>query len=568
MKKAYLLVGSVGLLGAIAQVVPALAAKDPGSVQDGEEITTSSLKALSIIGGVETAALLAIESAASRPTSVVVPMTQPESILQNQPSTLSDNLVTQGGTVTSVSQLSDVQPSDWAFQALRSLIERRGCIAGYSDRTYQGDRALTRYEFAAGTYACLNSLAARVGQLSPDELATITRLKDEFAAELAPIRSRVGMLEPRTTELEINQFSTTTKLQGEIIFAPQYGEFGGAGRSTVIGYALLYLNTSFTGDDLLSTQLAVGNNGQDALTGAGLGSGPENSEVFFGIGDDERLGVPVVDPGQVAYAEYPSQAYLETLYYTFKPIPDLAITVGPRIYPSYFVDFNSYANLYTVDFSSGLFVNNPLIVTNYVDYYGGAGAAIDWNFGGGPITLRAVYNSVDSTLATATSTGGGLFGDPYQGTVELEFSQNDTFAVRLQYTDAAINDIRYDIYGVNAELTLGSLGIFGRYARGGLNAYGIATASGIPDTTPETFMAGVAIRDLLTPSSLLGFAIGQPFIEDRVGNATQTNYEAFYNFPLNDNITVTPVLMVVTNANNDSANSTIYQGLLRTVFSF
>lgn len=152
MKKAYLLVGSVGLLGAIAQVVPALAAKDPGSVQDGEEITTSSLKALSIIGGVETAALLAIESAASRPTSVVVPMTQPESILQNQPSTLSDNLVTQGGTVTSVSQLSDVQPSDWAFQALRSLIERHGCIAGYSDRTYQGDRALTRYEFAAGTY--------------------------------------------------------------------------------------------------------------------------------------------------------------------------------------------------------------------------------------------------------------------------------------------------------------------------------------------------------------------------------------------------------------------------------
>ena len=33
--------------------------------------------------------------------------------------------------VTSVSQLSDVQPTDWAFQALQSLVERYGCIAGY-----------------------------------------------------------------------------------------------------------------------------------------------------------------------------------------------------------------------------------------------------------------------------------------------------------------------------------------------------------------------------------------------------------------------------------------------------
>ena len=35
--------------------------------------------------------------------------------------------------VTSVSQLSDVQPTDWAFQALQSLVDRYGCIAGYPD---------------------------------------------------------------------------------------------------------------------------------------------------------------------------------------------------------------------------------------------------------------------------------------------------------------------------------------------------------------------------------------------------------------------------------------------------
>jgi hypothetical protein len=50
--------------------------------------------------------------------------------------------------VTSVAQLSDVKPTDWAFQALQSLVERYGCIVGYPDRTFRGNRALTRYELS------------------------------------------------------------------------------------------------------------------------------------------------------------------------------------------------------------------------------------------------------------------------------------------------------------------------------------------------------------------------------------------------------------------------------------
>jgi len=46
------------------------------------------------------------------------------------------------GQITSVSQLSDVQPTDWAFQALQSLVERYGCIAGYPDGAYHGNRSL------------------------------------------------------------------------------------------------------------------------------------------------------------------------------------------------------------------------------------------------------------------------------------------------------------------------------------------------------------------------------------------------------------------------------------------
>ena len=48
-----------------------------------------------------------------------------------------------------------------------------GCLSGYPDGTYRGDRPITRYEFAAGLNACLEG----VNQLLPfnrDNLATRT----------------------------------------------------------------------------------------------------------------------------------------------------------------------------------------------------------------------------------------------------------------------------------------------------------------------------------------------------------------------------------------------------------
>jgi len=60
--------------------------------------------------------------------------------------------------INSVSQLRDVSPRDWAFEALRGLVENYGCIVGYPDRTFRGNRALSRYEFAAGLNSCLNSI--------------------------------------------------------------------------------------------------------------------------------------------------------------------------------------------------------------------------------------------------------------------------------------------------------------------------------------------------------------------------------------------------------------------------
>ena len=128
--------------------------------------------------------------------------------------------------VTNVNQLRDVSPADWAYEALRSLVDRYGCIAGFPNQTYRGNQALSRYEFAAGLNSCLNQIERLVASSEAvvrEDLDTISRLTQEFEAELATLSGRVDDIESRTAFLEDNQFSTTTKLRGEVSFALSCG---------------------------------------------------------------------------------------------------------------------------------------------------------------------------------------------------------------------------------------------------------------------------------------------------------------------------------------------------------
>ncbi len=77
-------------------------------------------------------------------------------ILLDELNNLEDsNIMSQ---VNNVDRLRDVSPTDWAYEALRSLVDRYGCIVGFPDRTYRDNKALSRYEFAAGLNSCLNQI--------------------------------------------------------------------------------------------------------------------------------------------------------------------------------------------------------------------------------------------------------------------------------------------------------------------------------------------------------------------------------------------------------------------------
>ncbi len=479
--------------------------------------------------------------------------------------------------VTSVSQLKDVQPTDWAFQSLQGLVERYGCVAGYPDQTFRGNRALTRSEFAAGLNACLDPITGElrlIDGMSQDDLQLLQRLQTDFSAELATLNGRVSSLETAAEVLREQQFSRTTKLTGQAILAVNAGGFQGdrilaprgatvAGdqpNATSLYRVSLDLNTSFKGNDLLKIRLLAASPGLDD-NAAGYLEPNLGSVLDFSI------------PGR-------QELSLARAYYTFSPTRNLSVTLGPQLVAPDFIDKNRYANTSFRDFSTSALLNNFILLPRP----GGAGAVIAWNPNKGPVSLRGVYIASSGSASlpenqqffgggrpqdirlfpvSGGGAAGGLFGDPYMGLVELDYAPSKSIGLKVQYSGGKLLGSHFGVFGVNAEVALSKkVGLFARYGSG----YYPDTLLG--DIRPQYWSAGLAFQDVFTPNDLAGIGIAQPFILNTVGNATQTNIEAFYNFPVTPNFRLTPIVQVITNPANQSSNGTIVTGTVRGVFSF
>lgn len=538
-----------------------------GNIPEKFELSAGAGDNLFVTSATESAAPVVSSSSQESQYEDSTPPTSNEELRKNQSLTQSPGANEPGNLEMNpqpspqqpaVSELSDVQPTDWAYQALRSLMERYGVLSGYQDGTFRGNRPVSRYEFAAGLAATLDKvdslIANRLGdQFIQQDLVTLRRLQREYRSALDELQQSVKRIGDRVPQLEANEFSTTTKLQGQAIVASTQGSHANA---TIVARLRLNLLTSFDSKDLLLTQLEAGNNGSDAIA-------REQNKNLNLLGTTGLI----ANGGGLDYVEVENRFKLRRLYYSFRPVSDLAVTVGAKMSPRDFIDRNRYANNEAIDFSSSFFLNNPLIVQNQIDRNGGAGVALAWNPGGGQLTLRSLYIAADANQVNSNASGG-LFKDRYQASAELEYSLSNQFALRLQYTKAEINNTDINAFGVNAEYALNrNIGIFTRVGFGSYQGFNNAINQDL-DLHPFSWAVGFGIRNLLLPGTVGGIAVGQPFITDGLGNATQINYEAFYNLELSDNVSITPTLSVVTNADNDSSNNTIWQGTFRTVISF
>lgn len=579
-----------------AEVSAADLAPNP-TVATSETLKIDSTQLVAVNAPATTTEVAPISS--SSPATQEIIESAPVVVSQNAPA--NDNLA----QVTSVSQLSDVQPTDWAFQALQSLVERYGCIAGYPDGTYRGNRALTRYEFAAGLNACLDRVNELIATATADlvrreDLATLQRLQEEFSAELATLRGRVDAVEARTAELEANQFSTTTKLTGEVVAAVSdaFGDQRVNGgnldedtNTTLSARARLNFNTSFTGRDLLRTRLQAANitsfNTGTPMTRLGFETNTENQ---FEI-DDFFYRFPIGERVQVQF-DFANTEYNDNVY-TFNP----AFESSGRGAISRFGRFN------------------PI-------YRVGSGAGLTLQFNpNGPIGASVGYIA---NTANNPSDGTGLFDGSFAALGQIAFRPSDKINLGLTYArtydkgnGGTIDDDGVLIPGGGGVGGADTVSLFDGTGSNlanrpfgnvptAANHYGVQASfrpsdkftisgwAGLTDAedklragdnsaTAFNYAVSLAIQDVGPEGSQLGLIFGQPpKVTDNDltvannggfgggGEDPDTSYhiEALYRLQLNDNIAVTPGLLVILNPEHNDANDTIYVGTLRTTFTF
>jgi hypothetical protein len=524
------------------------------------------------------------------------------------------------GQVTNVSQLSDVSPGDWAFEALRSLVERYGCIAGYPDGTFRGNRALSRYEFAAGLNACLQqieSLIAGLDFVTQEDLATLQRLTQEFEAELATLGTRVDDLEGRVAFLEDNQFSTTTKLSGEAIFGA-IGGWGGAPGSDdaniiLVDRVRLNLTTSFTGRDALITGLQA-HNFQGGLDGSSSVQGTLGLTSPILSASSARVGFEPQFPGinpQTLDEIGSNSVQLYKLLYVFPVTSRLTAFAGTAAETSdAFPAVTPFAGEGQEAISRFAAYNPVVRVSGGTSGSGlASGAGFIWNISDN-LNLSALYASVNAPIAdqepdilpgvSGTPLGAGLFGGSTVAAAQLTFSPSDSLELALNYANSyhEINILGTGLaaadIGTLAEVPLGipvkvnSVGgtaTFRFTPKIALSGYGAAffvdDSSGRVDasTTLTSWMVGLHFSDFLKEGSSAGLIFGQPLHRvDADGDAqlapaganreTPYHLEAYYRLQLTENISLTPGVFVLFNPESDGNNDTTTVGVLRTTFTF
>ncbi len=506
--------------------------------------------------------------------------------------------------VTSVNQLTDVKATDWAFQALQSLVEKYGCIVGYPDKTYRGQRTLSRYEFAAGLNACMDRMSELLASATADlvkkeDLVALQKMQEEFAAELATLRGRVDVVEAKTAQLEADQFSTTTKLSGNVVFALSDVVGADSGRNEAVFQERVNLNfnTSFSGKDLLFISMfagdvplfPIGGFRLPATFADGLPINSAEGSLVSSFGANTGNALQLLSLGYIFPVGQRAQVFAIG---ALTPISALVPTVNPFV-----------GDHYKGTGSLSMFGQHNAI---YALGATGAGAGVNFHVSK-QLLLSAAYVA-DGVTASNPGASAGLFNGGYTAFGQLTWTPSPRFTLATTYANTYFSSGRfgfnYNGLPVMGTAVANTLAGQTRLAPGPLfnpppvivNSYGVqasfvvnpkfaisgwfgasyATLIGQGDGTIFNYALTFAFPDLGKKGNLLGFVVGaEPYLTRFRGGNPQPfttdipfHLEAFYRYQLTNNIAITPGFIVLTAPNQNASNGTDLIGTIRTTFTF
>ncbi|MDJ0798058.1 MAG: iron uptake porin [Calothrix sp. MO_167.B12] len=494
-----------------------------------------------------------------------------------------------GDRVIDVNQLEDVTPDHWAYEALRNLVEKYRCLNGSGARNFNGNRAMTRYEFAAGLNTCLLRIRRSLDSLnnkfsSQEDLATLKRLQAEFAEELAAIQTKIEAQDRQISFLEKRNFSPTTILRGQVDFLAA-SVFGGSkpvssGESptedldsnvTFAGRVALNLDTSFTGKDLLRTRLEAGSiNGLgSSVTGTAMtqiaggtntGNNVRLGKLFyrFPLGDKTLVYLAAARQSSSDFVPVLNPASTISVFGFYNPIYDLGFGAGGGVYYQLTDEIGVGLTYYTgsndnPEPGKGLF-NGDYTALGQITFTPSDRLGIVFSY-------AHYYSPQPGSTNNITSFTGSQFAQLPFGANTATSSDNFNIAASYQISDRLKVGGWLGYFHAVAESSSSSLN----------NGFNVSQGS---DADIWTWAFTASLSDLGKLGSSLNFIFGMPpkltdnDISGRRDADTSYHIELSYKYPITERVFVTPGFFVITNPEHNAKNDTIWVGVLRTTFNF
>jgi Carbohydrate-selective porin, OprB family len=384
--------------------------------------------------------------------------------------------------------------------------------------------------------------------------STATPLQKEIVAQAEPTPPAT----PASNETPAaSQFSTTTKLQGQVIFGFGVGLSGNLNNNAILGHRTRLELATELGGGTLTTRLQATGLGLNNNSGANPAlpqDTPEGSTSFGEAGSASAVGIDLLK------YELP-----------IGPRTQLVIAANAAGADDFTDSINPYLDGDGASGAVSRFGGRPSI------YYlvSGAGAGVRHQFSD---TLEGSLGFLSGT-ANDPTTGNGLSGS-YGAIAQLTYKPSGNTKFGLTYVNA--RNVGTDTGSNNASNLTGSNNMFGLqasvlvspgFALGGWVGYNKNT-NVIGDRDIVNWAVTAAFPDLGAPGNLGGLIIGQePRVTAATGLATadsgsSLHLEGFYQIKVSDSISITPGLIYLTAPDHNSANPGALIGTIRTTFSF
>jgi Carbohydrate-selective porin, OprB family len=467
------------------------------------------------------------------------------------------------------------------LESLQNLNSRHNCSKTQVDSTASAE------QINLAVTECLEAMEVKIAadpaSVTSEDLNQLKALAQSFRSEAGALSDRLTKVEERIAQQPTDNFSTTTKLVGEVIVAANdvFGNSTGDTNTTLTNRVRLNFRTSFTGKDMLITRLQARN------TTSFSGPTAANTPLV-------RLGFEG-DEGNAEYIhllqyQFPLGANTRVTANTVGNEPDtyLGKNFNPVLAPAGTGAISRFGRFNPIYRLSGE----------------GAGATIDHKFSP-QFGVAVGYGVPKATFTDGIANdpengvnGGGIFNGSNLFFSQLSYSPNENLDLGLLYarsyhaggggvtggTGSAFANSPFGAvpttanhFSLLASTKLSPTVVLSGWA-GLTNANRETAAGGSADSWNAA--ATLAFNDVGGKGSTLGFVLGiPPSVTGNSANAarkdkdTPFHLETFYKYKVSDNLSITPGLVMILNPNSGAgptsgSNSTLFLGTVRTTFSF